>query len=85
MQILVKLDRLWEFLSPVQCSSLNNMTVETVNDFAASISIACERCDPGKLHWLFEFLMENQLSGEEGSFADSSWTRKPVQLFMPLI
>ncbi|XP_070577632.1 proteasome activator complex subunit 4-like isoform X2 [Ptychodera flava] len=67
-----KLDRLWEFLSPVLRSALNNMTVETVNDFAASISIACESRDPRKLHWLFELLMENQLSGEGGSFADSS-------------
>ncbi|XP_078000645.1 proteasome activator complex subunit 4-like [Glandiceps talaboti] len=67
-----KTEKLWQFLTPVLRTALSKMTVETVNDLATAIATSCESRDPRKLHWLFELLMENQLSRDGGSFANSS-------------
>ncbi|XP_060063003.1 proteasome activator complex subunit 4-like [Ylistrum balloti] len=67
-----KVESLWKWTTPLLKKALNNMTVETLDDWGTFFTVISESRDPRKLHWYFELVMENPLSGEGGSFGDSS-------------
>lgn len=63
---------LWDWAVPILGTSLNNLTVSTVEDWASFYTNVSESRDPMKMFWFFELLMENPLNGEGGSFGDAS-------------
>ncbi|KAG8323597.1 Proteasome activator complex subunit 4 [Homalodisca vitripennis] len=64
-----KVERMWEYLTPLLKTAFANMTVETVNDWSVMAATALENRDPNRHHWFLEFLMEDPLR-EEASFID---------------
>lgn len=67
-----KVESLWQWTTPLLKKALNNMTVETLDDWGNFFTVISESRDPRKLHWYFELVMDSPLSGEGGSFGDSS-------------
>ena len=63
---------MWELLTPILRTVLNQISVETVTDWGTSIATACESRDPRKLHWLYEVLMDKPIK-EGGSFLDARY------------
>lgn len=67
-----KVDNLWSWASKVLRKHLNNISVETLDDWGQLFTLICESRDPRKLFWVFDILMDNPLNGDGGSFGDSS-------------
>ncbi|XP_039254923.2 proteasome activator complex subunit 4-like isoform X1 [Styela clava] len=67
-----KVNSLWQWLVPVLQSTVDNMSVETLKDWDLAYGHMVQNRDPRKLHWLFEFLMKDPLSGKGGSFMDAT-------------
>ncbi|CAH1792985.1 unnamed protein product, partial [Owenia fusiformis] len=66
-----KVTAMWEWLCPVLRTALNNMTVETVEDWGTCFATMSQDRDPRQFHPLFELLMEDPLRGVGGSFNDA--------------
>ncbi|PVD25485.1 hypothetical protein C0Q70_13141 [Pomacea canaliculata] len=66
-----KIEKMWAWLIPLLSFALNNITIETLDDWGTFFTSISESRDPRQLHWLFELLMSNLLSGG-GAFRDSS-------------
>ncbi|XP_078590168.1 proteasome activator complex subunit 4-like isoform X2 [Branchiostoma floridae x Branchiostoma japonicum] len=67
-----KQEKLYEFLLPLLKTVMTNASVETIGDWAQSMSSAVENRDPRKIHWLLEALMEDCANQSGGSFLYSS-------------
>ncbi|XP_035696564.1 proteasome activator complex subunit 4-like isoform X3 [Branchiostoma floridae] len=63
-----KQEKLYEFLLPLLKTVMTNASVETIGDWAQSMSSAVENRDPRKIHWLLEALMEDCANQSGGSF-----------------
>ncbi|KAL4238306.1 Proteasome activator complex subunit 4 [Mactra antiquata] len=62
---------LWEWSIPLLHTALNNLTVSTLSDWSTFFSLVSESRDPRKMYWFYEFLINDPLHGEGGSFGDS--------------
>ncbi|KAF7991064.1 hypothetical protein HCN44_002626 [Aphidius gifuensis] len=49
---------MWNLLLPIIGDALNNISTETVNDWALCFGSAVAKRDPNRHHWLYECLME---------------------------
>ncbi|KAL5009261.1 hypothetical protein ScPMuIL_014842 [Solemya velum] len=67
-----KINAVWDWAIPLIKSSLSNITVETIDDWGTFFSVISESRDPRRCYRLFELMMDSPLSGEGGSFGDSS-------------
>lgn len=67
-----KVNNLWSWASVVMRKHLNNISVQTLDDWGQLFTLICESRDPRKLFWVWDLLMDNPLNGDDGSFGDSS-------------
>ncbi|KAL8607379.1 hypothetical protein ACOMHN_024404 [Nucella lapillus] len=67
-----KIKAMWEWLLPLLSFVRSNITIETQDDWGTFFSTLSESRDPRQLHWLFELLLDNPISGEAGAFGDAS-------------
>lgn len=63
---------MWDWAIPLIRKILNNITVSTISDWGNFFSSVSESRDPRKIYKFFELIMENPISGEGGSFGDTS-------------
>ncbi|KAG8177101.1 hypothetical protein JTE90_015245 [Oedothorax gibbosus] len=68
-----QMHQLKDNMVPLFKKLVNNVTPETLNDWATCISMFSESRDPNKYYWVFEFFMQEPQSVENGSFLESSW------------
>ncbi|GIY87913.1 proteasome activator complex subunit 4 [Caerostris extrusa] len=68
-----KIQQLKEYMTPILEKVMNNITPETLNDWATCFATVSTNKDPNKLYWIFEFFMHEPLSIEQGSFLEASW------------
>ncbi|XP_054706567.1 LOW QUALITY PROTEIN: proteasome activator complex subunit 4-like [Uloborus diversus] len=68
-----KVEKLKENFVPILEKALKSITPETFADWAKCFASMIEDRDPNKYYWLFEFLMKEPQSIENGSFLESSW------------
>ncbi|KAI4490320.1 hypothetical protein M0802_010697 [Mischocyttarus mexicanus] len=62
---------MWNELLPIIRLALDNITVETISDWTASMIFAMRRRDPYMQHWLIECLMEEPIIGDfQSSFIE---------------
>ena len=60
-------DDMWKELTPIIRNALNNITGESVTDWARCFSIANHNKDPNRHHWLLECLLEEPALGDSTS------------------